>query len=256
MNIPLKRLLVGGVMLAIATLPHALPTPAEPAPAEPAPANNDSRQMRVQVEFIELAHEQFTALMSAEHPAANDGTLRKQLGELVAQGKATIVETMLCSAKHGQKSKSESIEEFTYPTEYEPPQIPAHPSNGTGIMISEPHDPAVGPTASAWETRNLGSTLEIEPRLSDDNRTINLRLTPEIVYHVGSQLWSEWKDEHGSANVQMPMFYTMRINSTVTTVAGEYFLAAALSPKAQDGSSDFSRKVMVFVKCDVLSVAR
>jgi len=244
MNIPLKRLLVGGVMIAIATLPHALPTPAEAAPA---PANNDSRQMRVQVEFIELAHAQFTALMSAEHPSANDGALRKQLGELVAKGKATIVESMLCTAKHGQKSKSESIEEFIYPTEYEPPQPCGN---------FEPTPRTAGPSPSAWETRNLGSTLEIETRLSDDNRTINLRLAPEIVYHVGNQSWSEWKDEHGTANVQVPTFYTMRFNSTVTTVAGEYLLAAALSPKNQDGFPDFSRKVMVFVKCDVLSVAR
>jgi len=256
MNIPLKRLLVGGVMIAIATLPHALPTPSEPAPAEPAPANNDSRQIRVQVEFIELAHEQFTALMSAEHPAANDGTLRKQVGELVANSKATIVESMLCTAKHGQTSKSESIEEFIYPTEFEPSQIPAHPNNGTGIMTIEPHDPAVGPTASAWETRNLGSTLEIQPSLSDDNKLVNLRLVPELVYHVGNQLWSEWKDAHGTANVQTPTFYTLRLNTRVVTGVDEYLLAAALSPKNKDGFPDFSRKVMVFVKCDVLSSAR
>ena len=83
-----------------------------------------------------------------------------------------------------------------------------------------------------------------------------MHLLPEIVYHVGNQSWSDWKDEHGSANIQVPTFYTLRLNSTVTTIAGEYLLAAALSPKSKDGLPDFSRKVMIVVKCDVLTVGR
>ena len=52
------------------------------------------------------------------------------------------------------------------------------------------------------------------------------------------------------------IFYVMRVNTSISTVAGEYLLAAAMSPKNPDGVPDFSRKVMVFVKCDVLSVDR
>jgi hypothetical protein len=33
-------------------------------------------------------------------------------------------------------------------------------------------------------------------------------------------------------------------------------MVAAVSPKNQDGATDFSRKLMIFVKADVLSVGR
>lgn len=92
--------------------------------------------------------------------------------------------------------------------------------------------------------------------LTADPGIVDLHLTPEIVYHVGDQVWADWKDEHGSANIRMPILYTMRMNTRAVTVVGEYLLAAALSPKNQDGFPDFFRKVMVFVKCEVFTVGR
>ena len=98
--------------------------------------------------------------------------------------------------------------------------------------------------------------MEIEPSLSDNGKFVDLRFVPEIVYHVGDQLWSEWKDEHGRADIKMPTMYVLRINTSVVTAVGDYFMAAALSPKNAAGFPDFSRKVMIFVKSDVLTVGR
>ena len=83
-----------------------------------------TKQIRAQVEFIEVSHEQFTDLMFGPKPPANDGELRQQVAQLVKDGKATIVETLLCTARSGQKATSESVEEFIYPTEYEPAELP------------------------------------------------------------------------------------------------------------------------------------
>ena len=247
MNIPLRILLVGCAMLGLATRPQAQQSTPE---FDPAGEHNDlPKLIRVQVEFIDVSHEQLTELMVGEHAGANDGELRKKAGELVKQGKATILETMLAVGRSGMKAKAESIEEMIYPTEFEPPTVSE--KNGP-----EPHNPVVGPSPSAWETRNLGSTLEIEPYLSDDNKIVDLRFVPEIVYHVGNQTWSEWKDQHGTANVQVPTFYVLRLNTSIAIAAGEYLMVAALSPKTQAGFTDFSRKVMVFVKCDVLTAGR
>ncbi|MDA0767343.1 MAG: hypothetical protein O3A92_11030 [Verrucomicrobia bacterium] len=52
----------------------------------------------------------------------------------------------------------------------------------------------------------------------------------------------------------MPDIYVLRFQTSVICVAGQYLMAAVLSPKDAKGETDRTRKVMVFVKCDVLTV--
>jgi len=217
------------------------------------------KQIRVQVEFIDVSHEQLTELMFGTEAPANDVELRKQAGQLVKDGKATILETMLCIARSGQKATTESVEEYIYPTEYEPAELPAARSDEkdeSGTTNATRRVSAVGPTPTAFETRNVGSTLEIEPTLGEDNKFIDLRFLPEIIYHVGNEVWAEWKGEYGNTPVQMPTFYTLRLQTSVTLVDGQPMLVAALSPKNKDGSPDFTRKLMVFVRADVVTAGR
>jgi Flp pilus assembly secretin CpaC len=218
------------------------------------------KQVRVQVEFVELAHEQLTELMLGTEAPANDAALREQVTKLVRDGKATILETLMCVSRTGQKATTESVEEYIYPTEYEPAEA-AGTIEVNGDSESEAarklrRDSAIGPAPTAFETRNLGATLEIEPTLSSDGKIIDLRFVPEIVYHVGNQVWAEWKGEHGNSPIQMPTFYTLRLTTAVTLADGKPILAAALSPKGADGAPDFKRKLMVFVRADVVSVGR
>ena len=222
--------------------------------------NDLPKQIRVQVEFIDVSHEQLTELMFGPKASANDNDLRKQVAQLVKDGHANLVETMLAIAKSGQKATTESIEELIYPTEYEPASMPDQVQFKTKEEADKakvnPHDLAIGPCPSAWETRNVGSTLEIEPTMSDDLKTIELRFVPEIVYHVGNTVWAEWKDQYGNKPVQMPTFYTVRVNTSVVLDVGQYLMVAALSPKNKDGVTDFTRKLMIFVKADILTVGR
>ncbi|MCP5547535.1 MAG: hypothetical protein H7A50_09195 [Akkermansiaceae bacterium] len=246
---------VSGVLLS-----HAQVGTPEFDPLGEFEADRLPKQVRVVAEFIEVSHEQFTELMFGEKPAANDTELRKQVAQLVKDGKAGIVETMMCLARSGQKATSESIEEFIYPTEYEPAELPSDihfkSKEDEEKARSARRDFATGPTPTAFETRNLGSTLEIEPTLSEDDMIIDLRFVPEIVYHVGNTVWAEWKDERGSAPVQMPTMYTLRLNTSATLAPGKPMLMAALSPKDEKGHPDFKRKLMVFVRADVVVTGR
>jgi len=216
--------------------------------------------IRVQMEFIEVSHEQLTELMFGEKAPVGDEELRKQIAQLIKEGKASILETMLCTARSGQKATSESIEEFIYPTEYEPAELPITivEEGKTSVVLptESRRDYATGPTPTAFETRNLGSTLEIEPTLSFDEKIIDLRFLPEIVYHVGNEIWAEWKGQYGNALIQMPKFYKISVNSSVTLADGKTMLVAALSPKDEQGRPDRTRKLMVFVKADVITTGR
>ena len=123
-------------------------------------------------------------------------------------------------------------------------------------MKSDGRDHATGPTPTSFETRNLGSTLEIEPTVGADGKIIDLRFSPNIVYHVGNETWAEWKGQYGDASIRMPTMYSLRLTTALTLLAGQPLLVAALSPKGEDGFPDFKRKLLIFIRCDVLTLGR
>lgn len=218
--------------------------------------------IQVQVEFVELSHKKMTELLFLSEPESSDATgLRKQLAGLVKTGEAQVLETMMVVARNGEKAVSEGIREFIYPTEYEPAEVPNEvdlPDKKGGLtpddvkLLSMLRTPA---TPTSFETRHLGSTLEIEPNLGADGRIIDLIFAPEIVWHTGNTIWNETKDGMGNvATIEMPLFYKLAVNTAITCIDGQYTMVAALSPKDQHGEMDFTRKVMVFVKCDVMKV--
>ena len=209
------------------------------------------KMVQTQVEFIELSHEALTNLLFLSQPKTTDGmALRKKLQDMVGKGEAKVLETQVVVCRSGQKATNESIHEFIYTTEYGEPSLP-------GTFGDSPRsDPTrVRPIPTAFETRNLGCTIEVTPILSEDHKTIDLQLFPEIVWHTGNVLWLETTDALGSVfKLQMPDFYTLRVNTRVTCVAGQYQMVSVVSPKDAKGETDMSRKVVVFVKCDVLAV--
>ncbi|WP_345780959.1 Amuc_1098 family type IV pilus outer membrane protein [Prosthecobacter sp.] len=82
------------------------------------------------------------------------------------------------TTKNGLKAQVEVTREFIYPTEFEPPQLPQGSARGSQ-MIATPTTP------TAFEMRKTGVTVEVEPIISDDGRTIELTLTPELTEFEG-----------------------------------------------------------------------
>jgi hypothetical protein len=215
-------------------------------------------QVRVQVEYVEMSHEALTKLLFLAKPASADATkLREQVQEMVARNEAEVLETQMMVAKSGRKATSGSHHEFIYPTEYEPPQLAGSfdSSKKTDQPKSNVDAPFTPPTPTAFDTRNLGGTLEIEPTVGEGDRLIDLRLEPELAWHTGNTVWHDGKDGFGNpTKIQMPDFYSVRLYTSVICISGQYTLAGVLSPKNDKGEVDMTRKLMVFVKCDVLPV--
>jgi general secretion pathway protein D len=96
------------------------------------------------------------------------------------------------TTKSGIKATIKVIREFPYPTEFNPPQVPPPQTGGgnggnaepaAGIVVTSG---AVTPsTPSAFEKRDLGVSLEVEPQVGADNYTIDLSLSPEVVEFDG-----------------------------------------------------------------------
>lgn len=96
------------------------------------------------------------------------------------------------TTKSGQRAVIEIVREFRYPTQFQPPQIPqtvgAVTSRSDTDIISlggSSSVPVTPTTPTAFETRNTGVTLEVEPVVGPDGITIDLNLVPQVVEFEG-----------------------------------------------------------------------
>lgn len=214
------------------------------------------RTFRVQAEFFEVDHKDLIQLLLKPALVPDDTAMRESVVKLVGEKKARIIETMVCTSLEGDTAMTESIEELIYPTEYEPPEI--GPAEENPIAPKDQKDSnklvnAVGPNPTAFETRNTGATMEIACSYLKEQKLIDVILAPEIVYHVKDTVWAEWQDRHGDSSVRVPLFYKLSLNTRLKLIPGKSLMAAVLSPKNDEGVPVKDRKVMVFIRADMLT---
>lgn len=132
-------------------------------------------------------------------------------------------------ARSGQVAKVEVIREFIYPTEYDPPEIPdqigtlsaAAVGGATGSIPVTPANPA------AFETKNTGVTMEVDPVIGADGFTIDLNLSPEVVEFDGFINYGSPIIDPSTQNVitpniiNMPVFASRKITTALTIWDGQ-----------------------------------
>jgi Flp pilus assembly secretin CpaC len=214
---------------------------------DPGPQN--PKQIRVYVETIEISALEFAELMTIPTKSSNHTALRNALLAKVVKGEAKLISNQSLFARSGERANVESVKEFIYPTEFEPGEAFKPEKDDTKEEIS--NFPILPPTPTAFETRNLGDTLEIEPVLSFDGKVVDLTFKPESVKYLGENVMAEWKTKTSDVNVQMPIFYTKRTNTSVTLAVGDFLLVNTYTPE-KDELPDNTRKILQFVRAEVL----
>ena len=156
--------------------------------------------------------------------------------------------------KSGQRAKITSVRELIYPTEYDPPQIPQSVGvtdigGGVGVFGGASVAPVVPATPSAFEMREVGVILEVEPVVGDNNRTIELSLTPTSVefegfIDYGSDIVNSTvalfnnpnPDDFIVANdILQPVFRTNKVTTSVTVWDGHtVVLGGVMYERRQD----------------------
>jgi len=163
----------------------------------------------------------------------------------------------------GQTANIESVREFIYPTEYEPPEIPNQVGFGGAI------DPATGERLggggtvpitpahpTAFETTKVGCMLEVLPQVGEDRNIVEVALKPVVrrfdgFINYGSPITGGsggFGVDFGNVGngglpsftgggafgqiaaneILMPVFSTIRAESNLTIADGETVLMGAL----------------------------
>jgi general secretion pathway protein D len=144
------------------------------------------------------------------------------------------------TTKSGIKATIKVIREFPYPTEFTPPQVPPPADSqqegggqgAAGIVVTSG---LVTPsTPSAFEKRDLGVSLEVEPQVGADNYTIDLSLSPEVVdfdgfVNYGSPITGPRYDALNGINtfvitpnvMNQPIFSVRKVTTSVSIWDGQ-----------------------------------
>ncbi len=169
-----------------------------------------------------------------------DGQVQMIMRGLAQKKGADVMTAPSIVSRSGERATIEIIREFIYPTEYEPPELPQTVGVGGGLAGDGAGGnqggnifPVTPATPTAFETRNTGVTLEVEPILGDDGYTIDLTFKPEIVefegfINYGSPIQSPGTDALGNPitititenRIEMPVFSTRRVNTSLTIYDG------------------------------------
>jgi general secretion pathway protein D len=144
------------------------------------------------------------------------------------------------TTKPGQQAVIEIIREFRYPTEFEQPQIPQTigPNNNGGLAGllgggGSGSFPVTPTTPTAFEIKNTGVTLQVEPQIGPDGYSIDMNLAPQVVefegfINYGSPIQSTSTNALGQQVVNVitpnvinqPIFATRKVTTNVTVFDG------------------------------------
>ncbi|MBK1881179.1 type II and III secretion system protein [Luteolibacter pohnpeiensis] len=169
----------------------------------------------------------------------SDGQVQMIMRGLAQKKGTDLMTAPSITARSTEKATIEIIREFIYPTEYEPPELPnsVDATGGTTSVglggSSSGIFPVTPATPTAFETRNTGVTLEIEPTIGANDLMIDLRFAPEIVefegfINYGSPIQSPSSNVLGEPvtvtitdnRIEMPVFSSRRVSTALTIFDG------------------------------------
>ena len=158
--------------------------------------------------------------------------------------------------RSGQTATIESVNEFIYPTEYEPPEIPNAVGGGTFIDLATGQagqnratTPITPAHPTAFETTNLGCSMEVLAQVGQNGKVIEVSIIPEIrdfdgFIDYGTPITGGNSSASFGAfggvltggnfgiitenNILMPVISTIRGNTTLSIVDGETVVLGGL----------------------------
>lgn len=195
---------------------------------EPAPAWPQDVQIELQAVTLPepLAMELIPDLLDGKKIEAANTRLQK----LLTEGKAQLAGWLVLPTRSGQRAVVQSVEELRFATQFDPGQMAvsvqapkADAAQGDTIKVSPKiQADGIDPVPTAFQMRECGLTLEVEPVLAPDGETVDLNIVPQ---HVRLLRWAPVTIKHGESGkevtVQQPVFSSLRVTTSLTLKSGQ-----------------------------------
>lgn len=177
-------------------------------------------------QYIDVKQERWRKWLAENAVPLDAGTLRNEVETWITAGDAALAETSLIMGKSGQRSKVESVRQIQFPAEF------------------SPHDSNL-PVPKTYETKNQGTTSEVDPVLGPDGR-VDFNFAPERVAYAGE---NPPRQEPGAeeGDIRWPLFRSQRATTQVNLGAEEWGLVGcetSLDKKDTHQTLIFARPVL------------
>lgn len=234
-----------------------------------------SGQVLLRVEVFSATPAQY-AVAFAQNPTGGglyqwcDAALEKP------ESKVTLEQFALLRVRSGQKSKVEQVDQYPFPTEFDPPQIAqtSGSTNATPVPVKEASTPAPAPagtgvshppayplgmyvkdprtqaTPQSFETRNLGFTLEAEVVVGEDGLIADINLAPEFSKVVRVIPWQV------DGEIYQPVFQTRKASFQTMCELGKTRFAGTMSTPPDSGVAGADKEDRIWLVFLTPSVAR
>lgn len=211
----MKKLFCALSTLLLFIAPCSAQEPAKPAPndnVEPVPTDPFVKEkgkkasaekegpgtmfnVGVVVQYIDVKRERWQQWLAANDVPPNASGLRKEVETWIAAGDASLAESSLVMGKSGQRAKVESVRGFAYPSEFV--------EHRSGLAFPK-----------ALETRNVGTTTEVDPVLDSDGN-VGINFAPERVSYAGE---NSPREDAGvvDGDVRYPVFEFQKATTSLT----------------------------------------
>jgi hypothetical protein len=260
-----------GSQVWLAFIHMVLQKPGPVAAPRPKPANSE-----VHIEYTCYSLDRALAREILLTPAASPAPWEK-VQALVGDKRARLEHVISAVGRSAQRTSSDETQEFFYATESNPTQwagttqhnrrtvtsgpapekqdAPAPKEGGKAVTIAEtvetnrtePNTERIPGTPTAFETRYLGVSLEVEPVVSADGSLVDL----SEVFQSSSYLGDLKATGAGANYPPQPIFQTRKLTTTQEIPTGRSVLVGTLNPPVADGVSertDAGRTWLVFVR--------
>lgn len=213
----------------------------QPAPEKPKPPVS----INVEVQIFSMPRALAVETVLSQPAGTDYATVLKNVQALVGDNRAALVATPTVTTLSGQRAVVESILEHKYPTEYSQPQIPQ--TFGGNTRATEPPKkvtktttiitqettketttsfPMTPTTPTAFEKRDVGITLELEPSINEDHTWISIQVA---VSQVALQGTVKYRTEY-NGEIEQPEFYAKKITSNVYLKNGGVGFLGTIEP--------------------------
>ena len=197
------------------------------------------RQIAVHVEWIEVDTATCTALTERPNRSTDGSLLRAKLAELIGKGEARVAFSKKLVTRSGQRAQVDSGQEVIYPVEFFTPD--PEKEEGPGL-----------PVPTAFETRTVGATVEIDPVIGPDGVTVDLNAALELTWLVGETSAGQIKDGESEISLAQPLFYSTSTTTAVTMTTGVCVHVSTEIPPDAEGVADPEKRLILLVRSDVV----
>lgn len=196
----------------------------------------------------------------------NDATVQMMMRGLDQKKGVDLMAQPATVTRSGQTSSIKIVREFIYPTEYEPPELPNTVSDITPQVITIDGDgniidiigggsnsgsfPVTPATPTAFETKEVGITLDVLPVVDANKRFVTVTLNPVFsdfdgFVNYGSPINSTQSTPLGPQTVEltrnailMPVFSKQSVSTTVDVADGGTVVVGGLMQESVETVND------------------